>query len=83
MPLIPNAFETWFTADAGASSVPEDPGALPLKRAKSQTMQTDLNRTAAKRQERIQQIRQMIREQRYESEMKLEIAISRLLNDID
>jgi len=36
-----------------------------------------------RRNARVEKIRRLIREKRYESEKKLEIAISRLLDDID
>ena len=73
--MKPSGDHGWFPPDTEERS--------PLKRAKSEPMQSENNRSPEKRQQRIEQIRRMIREQRYESEMKLEIAISRMLSDID
>ena len=54
-----------------------------LKRGKIDKMMGDLSRLPITREEKVQEIRRLILEQRYESDKKLEIAISRLLDDID
>ncbi len=43
----------------------------------------DSPRTPAARRQKVEEIRRLIREQRYESDRKFEIAISRMLDDID
>jgi hypothetical protein len=45
-------------------------------------LMSDLSQIPLTRQEKVKEIRRLIQEQRYESEKKLEIAISRLLDDI-
>ncbi len=54
-----------------------------MKRGKIDKMMGDLSRLPITREEKVQEIRRLILEQRYESDKKLEIAISRLLDDID
>ena len=60
----------------------EPKGSSLLEKDRIEKLLGDLSQIPLTRQEKVKEIRRLIREHSYESEKKLEIAISRLLDDI-